>query len=65
MNNLKPVIILRPGGRRRPGLHADFPVPVLLIPAGGPGGLPYLLKEKESGEDEKKKEDKDEKEEEG
>ena len=50
MNNFKLVIILEPGGRRRPGLFADIPVPFLQVPAGeevGPGGLPNLLKEEE------------------
>ena len=51
MNN---VIILEPGGRRRPGLHADNPVLVLQVTAGekgGPVGLPNLLKEEEKEED--------------
>ena len=67
MNNFKPVIILEPWGRRRPGLYADIPVPVLQVPAGeegGPGGLPNLLKEEEKEEDEEeKKEDGDDEEE--
>ena len=36
--------------RRRPGLYADIPLPVLHVPTGeegGPGGLPYLMKEEE------------------
>ena len=54
MNNFKPVIILEPGGRRRPGLYADILVPVLQVPSGekaGPGGLPNTLKEGEKEED--------------
>ena len=54
MNNFKPVIILEPWGRRRPGLYADIPVPVLQVPAGeegGPGGLPDLMKYREKKED--------------
>ena len=50
MNNLKPVCILEPGGRRRSGLYANIPVAVLQVPAGeegGSGGLPNLLKEDE------------------
>ena len=42
------------GGRRRPGLYADIPVPVLQVPAGeegGPGGLPNLLKEEKKEDD--------------
>ena len=66
MNNLKSVIILEPGGRKRPGLYADIPVPVILIPAveeGRPAGLPNLLKEEEKEEDEgEKNEDHDDKE---
>ena len=58
---------MEPGGRRRSGLYADIPVPVLQVPAGeegGPGGLPNLLKEEEKEEDEEeKKEDDDEEEE--
>ena len=60
MNNLKSVIILEPGGRKRPGLYADIPVPVILIPAveeGRPAGLPNLLKEEEKEEDEGEKND--------
>ena len=68
MNNVKPVIILDPGGkRRRTGLNAGIPVPVLQVPAGevrGPKSLPNLLKEEEKEEDdEKKKEDDDDEEE--
>ena len=58
---------MEPGGKRRPGLYADIPVPVIQIPAeeeGGPGCLPNLLKEEEKEEgDDEKKEDDDEKEE--
>ena len=67
MNNFKPVIILEPWGRRRPGLYADIPVPVLQVPAGeegGPGGLPNLLKEEEKEEDDEEKKDNDDDEEE-
>ena len=62
MNNLKPVFILEPGGRRRSGLYADIPVPVLQVPAGeegGPGGLPNLLKEEEKEEEEEEKKEDD------
>ena len=63
LNNFKPVIILKLGGRRRPGLYADIQLPILQVPAGeegGTGGLPKLLKEDEKKEDEKvKKEDGD------
>ena len=55
MNNYKYVINLEPGGRRRPGLLADIPVPIIQVPAGeegGPGGLPNLLEEVEKEEDE-------------
>ena len=48
-NNFKHVIILEPGGRRRPGLYEDIPVPVLQVPAGG---LPNLLNEEEKEEKE-------------
>ena len=59
---------MKPGGRRRPDLYANIPLPVLQVPAGdegGPGCLPYLLKEEEKEEEddeEKKKDDDDEKE---
>ena len=46
VNHFKPIIILASGGRRRPGLYADIPVPVLQVPVGeegGTGGLPNLL----------------------
>ena len=54
-------------GRRRPGLYADIPVPVLQVPAkeeGGPRDLQNLLKEeeKEEGEEEKKEDGDDEEE---
>ena len=67
MNNFKPVIIFEARGKRRPGLYADIPVPVLQVPTeeeGGPGGLPNLLKEveKEEDEEEKKEDDDDEEE---
>ena len=58
MNNFKPVIILKPGGRRSPGLYADIIVPVLEVPAGeegGPGGLPNTLKEGDKEEDREEK----------
>ena len=61
MNNFKPVIILEPGGRRRPGLYADIPVPV--GDEGGLGGLPHLLKDGEkegNGEGKKEVHDNDE-----
>ena len=67
MNNLKLVFILEPVGRRRSGLYADIPVPVLHVPAGeegGPGGLPNLLKEEEKEEDEEEKKEDDDYEEE-
>ena len=68
MNNFKHVIILEPGGKRRPGLYADIQVPVLQVPEGkegGPRGLPNLLKEVEKEEDdEEKKEDDDDNDEE-
>ena len=38
LHNFKPVIILDPWGRRRPGLCTDIPVPVLQVPAGEEGG---------------------------
>ena len=63
MNNLKPVFILEPGGRRRSGLYADIPVPVIQVPAGeeaGHDGFSILLKkEKEAMEenDEEKEEE--------
>ena len=37
VNNFKPVIILEPGGKRRPGLYADIPVPIPQVPAGEEG----------------------------
>ena len=43
------------GGRRRPGLTADIPVPVLQVPAGEegrPGGLQNNRKEEEEKEEE-------------
>ena len=53
--------------KRRTGLYADIPVPVLQVltgEEGGPGGLPNLLKEEEKEEDdEEKKEDDGEEEE--
>ena len=60
MNNVKPVIILEPRGRRRPGLYADIPVPVLQVPSeeeGGPGGPPNLLKEEEKNKDDNSEEE--------
>ena len=40
MNNLEPIIILDPGGSRRPDMYVDISVPVLQVPAGeeGEGG---------------------------
>ena len=67
MNNFEPVIILEYGGRRRPGLYADIPVPVLQVPAGakwGPGDLPNILKGEEKEEDDEGKQTDDEEEEE-
>ena len=61
MNNFKPVAILEPGWRRRPGLYANIPVPVLQVPVGeerGRGGLPNVLKEVKK--EEKKENDYDE-----
>ena len=58
---------MEPGGRRRPGLYADIPVPVLQVPAGeegGPRGLSNLLKEEEKEEDEEEKKGDDDDEEE-
>ena len=37
VNNLEPIIIMEPGGRRRPDLYADIPVPGLQVPAGKEG----------------------------
>ena len=59
MNNLKPVNILEPGGRRRPDLYADIPVPVLQVPAGEEGehgGFQNFLKEEEMEEHNEEKE---------
>jgi hypothetical protein len=67
VNNLEPKIILEPGGRRRPDLYADIPVPVLQGPAGEegePGGVPNFLKEKEKEEYNQEKEKDDQKKEE-
>ena len=67
MNNIEAIIILEPGGRRRPDLYADIPVPVLQVSAGKegePGGLPIFLKEEEKEEyNEEKEKDDEEKEE--
>jgi hypothetical protein len=71
VNNLESIAILESGGRRRPDLYADIPVPVLQVPAGEegePGGFPNFRKEEEKEEyneekekdDEKKKEDDEE-----
>ena len=50
-------------GRRRPGLYANIPVPVLQVPAGedrGPRGLSNLPnKEEKDGDEGEKKEDDD------
>ena len=62
MNNLEPINILEPEGRRRPDLHADIPVPVLQVPAGdedASGGLPNFLKEEENEEYNEEKEKND------
>ena len=59
MNNLESIIILEPGGRKRPDLYADIPVPVLQVPAGKegePGSFPNLLKEEENKEYNEEKE---------
>ena len=67
MNNLEPIDILEPGGRRRPDLYADIPVSVLQVPAGEegePGGLPNFLKEEEKEEYNEEKEKNDEEKEE-
>ena len=53
---------MEPGGRRRPYLYADIPVPVLQVPAGverGPRGLSNLMKENNKGEDEEEKKEAD------
>ena len=55
------------GGRRRPDLYADIPVPVLQVPGGEegePGGLPNFLKEEEKEEYDEEKENGDEEKEE-
>ena len=65
MKSFKHVIILEPWGRRRPGLYAEIPVPVLQVPdgeEGGPGGHANLLEEKEKEEDDKEKKDDDDEE---
>ena len=59
VNNLEPKFILKPGGRRRPDMYADIPVPVLQGPAdeeGEPGGVPKFLKEEEKEEYNEEKE---------
>ena len=67
MNNLEPIIILKPEGRREPDLYPDIPVPVLQVPAGKEGepwDLPNILTEEEKEEyDEEKEKDDEEKEE--
>ena len=63
VNNLKTIVNLEPGGRRRPDLYADNPVPVLQVPAGEegePGGLTNFLKKEEKEEDEVEKGEDDE-----
>ena len=65
MNNFEPFIFFGPFGKRRLGLYAEIPVPVLQIPVGkegGPGGLPNLLRRKRRVM-QYKKEDYDDKEE--
>ena len=69
MDNLEPINILEPGGRRRPDLYADIPVSVLQVPAGEEGelwSLPNFLKEEEKEEynEEKEKNDEEKKEDE-
>ena len=67
VNYLQLIIILEPGGRRRPDLYADIPVSVLQVPAGEegePGGLPNFLKEEEKEEHNEEKEKNDEEKEE-
>ena len=52
------VIILEPGGRRRPGVYEDITLPVLQVPAGEegwPAGLLNLLQGEEKEEDEEEK----------
>jgi hypothetical protein len=64
VNNLEPITILEPGGRRRPDLYADIQVPVLQVPAGKegePGGFPKFRKEEEKEEYNEEKEKDDEK----
>ena len=66
MNNFKHVIIFEPVGRRRPGLYANIPVPVLQVPVGeegGPGCLQNILKENEKEEDEEENKEEGEEEE--
>ena len=66
LKNFKYVNILEPERRRRTGLYADIPVPVLQVPSGeegGPGGLHNFLKEEENEEDEEEKKEDDDKEE--
>ena len=65
VNIFKPVSILEPWVRRRPGLYAEIPVPVIQDPRGeegGPRGFSKLLKEdeKEKDEEQKKEDDYDE-----
>ena len=63
MNNLKTIVNLEPGRRRRPDLYADNPLPVLQVPAGKegePGGLTNFLKKEEKEEDDVEKEEDDE-----
>ena len=45
----KPVIILEHGGRRRPDLFANNPVPVLQVPAGEEGGVEAFQTSKSRG----------------
>ena len=59
MNNLDPINILEPGGRRRPDLYEDIPVPFLQVPSdeeGDSGGFPNFLKEEEKEEYNEEKE---------
>ena len=67
MNNLEPIIIFEPLGRRRPDLYSDITVSVLKVPAGKgrePGGLPNFLKEEEKKEYKEEKDKDDEEKEE-
>ena len=67
MDNLEPIHISEPGGRRRPDLYAHIPVSVLQVPAGEEGELwsvPNFLKEEKTEEYNEEKEKNDEEKEE-